>query len=643
MTEITVRVDAESSVRRSAELLNKLAQQVPGVIYQFIQIPGALSRFPFATAALQTIFEVNPNDVLDDAAPVFDRVHPDDRTMVFDTVEESARTLEPWRCEFRVQLPRQGLRWLRGEAQPERLDDGATLWHGFVTDCTERRREDETLRLRSRMIETAVTAIAISDVAGRPLYVNPAFVRLWGYDHESELIGREMTDFVPPEIGLPPDLLATLLANDKWQGELTAARRDGAHFDVMVYVNAVRDATGAVTHLMSSFLDVTESKRLQAQLIQSQKLESVGRLAGGIAHDFNNLLTVMRGCLDVALDSVPSAGSLRDELLTIGRATDSAAQLTQQLLAFSRMQIIAPQVLDLGAVMRRVRMMLQRVLGEDVALAVIDGGAGNVRFDPGQAEQILVNLAVNARDAMPHGGRLTLETTKVVLDDEYVRVHPGVEPGEFVLLAVSDTGSGMSPETLSHAFEPFFTTKDVGQGTGLGLAMIHGAVSQNGGRVEVYSEVGHGTSFKIYLPRVAEAVTPVAEKPRQSLPRGQETLLLVEDDAAVRALVIRMLERQGYRVHAFESGPAAIEWVQSIADPLHLLITDVIMPMMNGRVLAEKIDTLRPGIKVLYASGYTANVIVQHGKLKPGVEFLGKPFTAAALSTRVRELLDQRG
>jgi two-component system, cell cycle sensor histidine kinase and response regulator CckA len=641
--DIAARVEAESAARNSAALFANLARQVPGVIYQFMQSPGAPSRFPFATDALQHIFEVKPEDVLHDASPVLDRVHPDDRAIVAESAAESARTLEPWRCEFRVQLPRQGLRWVCGEAQPERLDDGGTLWHGFMTDCTERRLAHEALRLCNQMIETAVTAIAISDGAGRPTYVNPAFVRLWGYDSEAEILGRDMIDFVPREVGLPPGLLEQLLANDKWEGEITMARRDGTHFIVMALTNIVRDKDGAVTHMMSSYLDVTDAKRLQAQFLQAQKMESVGRLAGGIAHDFNNLLTVIRGSLDLALEAVPSDSGLRDELLDIGRAADSAAELTQQLLAFSRKQIIAPQVLELGAVVRRVRAMLQRMLGEDVLLEVIDGSAGNVRFDPSQVEQILVNLAVNARDAMPHGGRLTLETSNVVLDEEYVRAHPGVEAGDFVLLAVSDSGHGMTPETLSHAFEPFFTTKEVGQGTGLGLSMIHGAVSQNGGRVEVYSEAGHGTSFKIYLPRVLDAVAPPREKARPLLPRGHESLLVVEDDAAVRSLVIRMLERQGYRVYAFESGPAAIEWVTSTTDPLHLLLTDVIMPGMNGRVLAERINALRPGIRVLYASGYTANVIVHQGTLKQGVEFLAKPFTAAALSIRVRELLDQQG
>jgi signal transduction histidine kinase len=435
-------------------------------------------------------------------------------------------------------------------------------------------------------------------------------------------------------------VIAALTTDGAWQGEIPARRKDGTVFDALLAANIMRDSAGVPVHLIASVLDVTEAKKLQLQFLQAQKMESVGRLAGGIAHDFNNLLTVINGCLELVLDAVPEPGGVRDDLMEISRAATSAAELTQQLLAFSRKQIISPQILDLGSVVQNLRGMLQRLIGEDILLEVITTPAGHVRFDPGQAEQILINLAVNARDAMPNGGRLTIETSSVKLDERYVRDHPGVSSGDFVLLAVSDTGTGMTPETLALAFEPFFTTKELGHGTGLGLAMIHGAVSQNGGRVEVYSELGIGTSFKIYLPRAIEPVSVPAATPRAALPRGTETIIVVEDEKSVRELIVKLLERQGYRVFAFGNGPEALTWVRTSADTVHMLITDVIMPGMNGKELAETVKSLRPAIRVLYSSGYTANVIVHHGVLKPGVEFIAKPFAASALATRVRDLLD---
>ncbi len=640
VADISARIEAESDARRSAALLEKLGQQVPGVIYQYLLRPDGTSCFPFASDAIREIYEVEPAAVRDDATAVFSRLHPDDLPRVAASIAESAQALTPWQCEYRVVLPARGERWLRGEARPERFADGSTLWHGFITDCTAQQHQLAALRVRDAAINTAMTAMVIADPTGRPTYVNPAFVRMWGYDTADEVLGGDVSRFLPSGANVGPAVIAALTATGAWQGEVEAQRKDGTTFDALVAANIMHDASGAPAHLMASALDVTDAKKLQSQFLQAQKMESVGRLAGGIAHDFNNLLTVMNGCLELVLDAVPEPGALRDGLLEISRAANSAAALTQQLLAFSRKQIISPQILDLGTVVQKMRGMLQRLLGEDIALEVVTTQAGHIRFDPGQAEQILVNLAVNARDAMPGGGLLTLETSSVMLDERYVREHPGTSSGEYVLLAVSDTGSGMTPETLAHAFEPFFTTKDIGHGTGLGLAMIHGAVSQNGGRVEVYSEPGIGTSFKIYLPRVSEPVSVPVMSARPALPRGTETIVVVEDDTSVRELIVRLLERQGYRVFAFGSGPDALAWVRGHADTVHLLITDVIMPGMNGRELAETVKSLRPAIRVLYASGYTANVIVHHGVLKPGVEFIAKPFAASALATRVRELLD---
>jgi two-component system cell cycle sensor histidine kinase/response regulator CckA len=763
--------EAAAAARRAAALLENLGHQVPGVIYQFQLFPDGRSRFPYASEAMKEIYELSPEEVSEDATAVFHRLHPDDYDRVAASIEQSSATLDPWQCDYRVILPRQGVRWRSGTARPERLPDGSTLWHGFITDSTEQqlarvalRESEERFRIqvehapeaivvydveagcftdvnhnaerlfgfsRSELltrsvadvtppsqpdgrpsdvaaaafisaavrgelpvfewthqhrsgrpvvcevrlarlpfdgrvlvrgsisditerkesqdaltriqaaVETSLNGVAMADLDGRLIYVNRAALALWGYGDVAESLGRDVRSFWQ-WAGEADDVVSELLQRGTWSGEMRARRTDGALRTLQVSASIFPDSRGLPAGMLASFVDITEEEQLQAQLLQAQKLESVGRLAGGIAHDFNNLLTVMKGYLELAMAAGPLPDAVREDLLAVSHAADSAAGLTQQLLAFSRKQIIAPVVLDLNDVVRRVQGMLQRLIGEDIALQISTATSlGHVRFDPGQAEQILVNLAINARDAMPDGGTLTLETSNVILDDGYERTHPGSRGGRYVLLAVSDTGVGMTPETREHAFEPFFTTKEVGRGTGLGLAMIHGAVSQNGGRVEVYSELGHGTSFKIYLPQVSGEAPALEAIRTQEPPRGHETVMLVEDDDTVRALAARLLARQGYRVLDFADGPSALNWLSTSAEPIALLLTDVIMPAMNGKTLADAVVAARPGTRVLYASGYTSNVIVQHGVLKPGVEFLAKPFTIAALAERVREVLDR--
>lgn len=517
---------------------------------------------------------------------------------------------------------------------------GRLLVRGSVSDISARQRELDALTKLESAIESSLSGVAMADLSGRITYVNHAFLEMWGYPDDSAVLGRELLSFW--RNGEDPARVERALQSDGvWSGELTAEHQDRTRRELRVNASLFQDSAGAPAGVLASFVDVTQEKRLQAQLLQAQKMETVGRLAGGIAHDFNNLLTVMKGYLELSIASLKPESAVRQDLLAIDHAADSAAALTQQLLAFSRKQIISPVVLNLNDVVRRVHGMLQRILGEDIALHIAtDEALAPVRFDPGQAEQILVNLAANARDAMPGGGQLTLETSNVTIDETYAARHPESAIGEFVLLAVSDTGIGMSAETREHAFEPFFTTKAVGRGTGLGLAMIHGAVLQNGGRVEVYSEPGHGTSFKIYLPAVREAQAPAAAPASLAPPSGTESILLVEDDATVRTLTVRLLERLGYHVTDFAGGAEALQWLGSTSERVDLLLTDVIMPEMNGKQLAERVLALRSDIRVLFVSGYTANVIVHHGVLKPGVDFLPKPFTIAGLANSVRAVLD---
>jgi signal transduction histidine kinase len=394
--------------------------------------------------------------------------------------------------------------------------------------------------------------------------------------------------------------------------------------------------------------DITERRRAEqamreteAQLRQSQKLEGIGQLAGGIAHDFNNLLTVINGFSALAMKGLPAEDPLRDNLEEIKKAGDRAASLTRQLLAFSRKQVLQPEILNLDSVVAEMEKMLRRVIGENIDLrAVLEPELGNVKADPGQIEQIILNLVVNARDSMPGGGKVTIETDNVYLDEEYANNHVGARPGHYVMLAVSDTGTGMDEETQARIFEPFFTTKELGKGTGLGLSTIYGIVKQSGGNIWVYSEVGRGTTFKIYLPRVdAEAQQYKHISATEEALSGTETILLVEDEQMVLKLARQILATQGYRVLEAKNGEAALRMCAHDQGPIDLLLTDVIMPEMSGPELAERLHRLRPELRVLFMSGYTDDAIVHHGVLEEGANFIQKPFAPDVLARKVRQIL----
>jgi two-component system cell cycle sensor histidine kinase/response regulator CckA len=384
-----------------------------------------------------------------------------------------------------------------------------------------------------------------------------------------------------------------------------------------------------------------ELERSEEQLRHAQKMEAVGRLAGGIAHDFNNLLSVILSYGEMMSAELPKDDELHDDLSEIRRAAHRAADLTRQLLAFSRQQVLAPRVVDLNQVVTGMDKMVVRLIGEDVEVRTVAApDLAPVMVDPGQIEQVLMNLVVNARDAMPDGGMLTIETRNVVLDEAYAEQHDGVKPGAHAMIAVTDTGVGMDKATLGRIFEPFFTTKGAGKGTGLGLSTAFGIVKQSGGHIWVYSEVGRGTTFKIYFPRATLDARHTTSTLPAASPRGHETVLLVEDEEQVRTLVRAILVRHGYSVLVADAGPSAMKLAESYAEPIHLLLTDLVMPKMNGRELAERLAPRRPEMKVLFMSGYTDDTVVRHGVLDSGVAFLQKPITPDALARKVRDVLD---
>jgi signal transduction histidine kinase len=415
-----------------------------------------------------------------------------------------------------------------------------------------------------------------------------------------------------------------------------------AMFSRRVLADSVLDALGTVARTTAMGI---ERWRLEEQLRQSQKMEAIGQLAGGVAHDFNNLLTIVSGYSQLLLSQTDLNEAARDKIHEIKQAGERAASLTRQLLAFSRKQVLERKVLDLNALVTGVEKMLRHTIGEDIDLATaLNPALARITADPGQMEQIILNLAVNARDAMPQGGKLTIETANVELDETYTRTHATAKPGRYVMLAVSDTGCGMTPDVMNRVFEPFFTTKGPGKGTGLGLATVYGIVQQSGGHIGLYSEPDHGTTFKVYLPLTETAVksgdlrmeTPV-------LLTGKETILLVEDDESVRLLSRSVLEMSGYTVLEAKGGRDALRICEQHSGPIQMIVTDVVMPEMGGRVLVERIVVLRPGIKVLYMSGYADDTVIRHGVLEEGTAFLQKPFTPAGLSSKVREVLDKQG
>ena len=490
--------------------------------------------------------------------------------------------------------------------------------------------------------ENIADAVFLLELDGRIALGNHRAETITGYA-QAELVGRAFFSLLP-EAGAREararlsDVRVGVKVSPFFEVELI--QKDGSRVLLEVHVTSVLKDGQPVARLGVA-RDITERRYLEDQLRQAQKMEGIGRLAAGVAHDFNNLLTAIGGRCYLVLNALTSENPIRREIEIIQDAAERAAKLTHQLLAFSRKQILDPCVLDLNATVTGIEPLLRRMIREDIEIATaLDSAAGRVKADAGQIEQVLLNLAVNASDAMPNGGWLTLATGNVTLDEAYARTHAEVEPGPYVMLSVSDTGHGMTAEVQAHIFEPFFTTKEVGKGTGLGLATVYGIAKQSGGHITVYSEPGHGAVFKLYLPRVEEAPgTAEPARPTEITRRGSETVLLVEDDEPLRTLAREILSIQGYTVLDAISPSEALRLADAHPGPIHLLLTDVVMPQMNGRQVADHLLAARPGLKVLFMSGYTDAAIVEHGVLEPGTQFLQKPFTPDGLSRKVREAL----
>jgi two-component system cell cycle sensor histidine kinase/response regulator CckA len=516
--------------------------------------------------------------------------------------------------------------------------------HCILADITEEARREAKHALLTSAIEQAAESVVITDAAGMITYVNPAFEKLTGYSR-AEALGENPRLLKSGRHGAAfyEEMWATLTRGETWSGHIVNRRKDGTFFEEDAVISPIRDGAGTTVSYVAVKKDVTHERDIEDRLRQAERVESLGHFAGGIAHDFNNLLMAILGSTELLQQRLSVDDASQVQLGTIKRTAERAAELTRGMLAFARRQVLDPVDLDLGELVGGMLPMLRRLIPEDISVDHIPGHElGTVRADRGQMEQILLNLCLNARDAMPHGGTITIETENVLINGPYVLTHPWAKQGRYVLLSVTDAGTGMDPETLSHVFEPFFTTKEQGKGTGLGLATVYGIVKQHHGMIHAYSEPGRGTTFKVYLPVVERRALAVDTKINGPVLGGDETILVVEDEAEVRQVLVEVLSSFGYRVLEATDGSEALEVIRREAETLKLVLTDVVMPRMGGKDLCQAAQQIAPHVLFLFSSGYTENVVHDGFIKKTSVQFIAKPYGIDTLARKVREVLDSR-
>jgi two-component system cell cycle sensor histidine kinase/response regulator CckA len=640
LTDITERKRADEELTAARARLHHLLVSSPAVIYS--AEAGGECPMTFVSENITRLLGYEVRQVLDDPRFWIENLHPEDAPRILASrpaLHEEGH--QSWQYRFRH---RDGsYRWIHDERRLVRdTAGGPAEIVGSWVDITDRRQVEEERARLSMAVEQAGESIVITNPDGTIVYVNPAFERVTGIGrrdavgHHSRILKNGSQD---PEFYR--SMWATLQKGEVWSGRISNRRVDGSAIEEETTISPVRDASGRLVNYVAVMRDVTHERQMEEQLRHAQKMEAVGRLAGGVAHDFNNLLTVITGRCELLVRRHGEASPLARDLDLILKTAQRAGALTRQLLAFSRKQVLAPRVVSLNSVVVNMESMLRRLIGEDVELVLVPGqDLGRVKADPGQLEQVIMNLGVNARDAMPQGGRLVLETSAVDVDDALARRHAGMRPGRYVTLAVTDSGCGMPPEVQAQIFEPFFTTKDPDKGTGLGLSTVYGIVKQSGGDITVESEVGRGTVFRIFLPRIEAPVDPSSGDGSRPRPRtGTETILLAEDEEEVRNLAREILKMEGYTIIEARHGNDALRIAGQHTGTIHMLMTDVVMPQMGGRELVQKLSAVRPQIKVLFVSGYTDENLTPSGG-SGGHAFLQKPFTADGLLRKVRDVLD---
>jgi PAS domain S-box-containing protein len=638
--EIAERRRAEEGLRASEEKCRSLFENAPIGIFRTTSRGGVLS----VNYAMARLLGLNsPQEALDRYTDLGAQLYADaGRRAQFQRLLRQEGSVENFEYEA---LTADGRKiWLSMNARiVEFGEDDSFVIEGFTSDITERKRSEADRTLLATAVDQAEENILVTDDHRTILYINPAFERSSGYRSE-ELKGKKLRALRSDkhDEAFYRNMKETLDRGEVWMGVIINKGKDGKDFEIEGAISPVRDASGSVTHLVAAGRNMSRLRKLERELYQAQKMESVGRLAGGVAHDFNNMLGVILGHAELALVEIDSANPVYNSLHEILNAANRSANLIRQLLAFARKQTISPRVINLNETVENMLKMVRRLIGEDIELVWSPGAdLWPVKVDPAQIDQIVANLSINARDAIAGVGRVAIETRNVTLDEAYCLEHPGALPGEYVQLAVNDDGCGMEKEVQDKLFEPFFTTKEVGKGTGLGLATVYGIVKQHNGLIYVRSEPGRGSTFRICLPRVYMHTAEERPLPQEKKNlEGTETVLLVEDEKPILELGKKILERRGYRVLAVQDPVEALELVKSVPGQIDLLITDVIMPRMNGKELAEKLSTFNVGCRYLFMSGYTRDVIAPHGVIDDGLHFLQKPFSAKNLAEKVREILD---
>lgn len=653
--DITERRRAEEALRQSAEIINSS----PAVAFLWKNAEGW--PVEFVSENTEKTFGYSVEEFLSGDVPYVQIVHPDDKERVAQEVSDFSAddSLTAFRHEpYRIVAKDGTVRWIDDRTTIRRNAQGRiTHYQGIVLDITKQMQAEERLRERenffSGTLNDMLTFVAVLEPDGKIIFINNTALDIAGIKLK-DLRGETLYDTFWWQYS---EEARQTIKNDieecrskkilSHEIEIQIARGNLTWIDFSMH--PIIDESGKVEYLVAEARDITEHKKaeeekanLEAELNQAQKMEAVGRLAGGVAHDFNNMLSVIRGYAELMRQMMSPNDPLLNDLKEIEKAANRAADITRQLLAFSRKQVIAPKIVELNSIIADMKKMIARLIGEDIDILFVPGpDLWKTKVDPSQIDQIMANLAVNARDAMPDGGKLTIETANVIFDEAYCAEHTGFVPGWFVMLAVSDDGTGMDKETQTHIFEPFFTTKGEGAGTGLGLSTVYGIAKQNNGFVNVYSEPGQGTTFKVYLPISADEGKRAERPPEKRLSPVAGKILLAEDDEMVRNLAKAMLESIGYTVLAAEHPQDALTLCEKGETDIDLLLTDVIMPGMSGKELRDAIEALMPGIKTLFMSGYTANVIAHQGVLEEGINFIQKPFTRGDLAEKVKEALSK--